>query len=242
MWGNQVEMDQNLSDNLKTLSVNPHIRKEGLKKWNGLHDVYSHKGFFLFSVVPISAVCDATWVPAWLVEDTLNGGAVTRRSVRSSSWEWKFTAVNIVMRNVVPDMWWMDSVMFSCVCMVPVKPVRGLQCGEGSAFVLLLSTETFPFSEVITFGVEHAEHFSSHSWVSEAVGNTTPSWAYVREHIHARAQIQLWNRYWAPEFGLSSSGLVSVKGQNLHIFVTAVTSPHGRLWCPGVQCERCSSR
>lgn len=140
MWGNQVEMDQNLSDNLKTLSVNPHIRKEGLKKWNGLHDVYSHKGFFLFSVVPISAVCDATWVPAWLVEDTLNGGAVTRRSVRSSSWEWKFTAVNIVMRNVVPDMWWMDSVMFSCVCMVPVKPVRGLQCGEGSAFVLLLST------------------------------------------------------------------------------------------------------
>lgn len=62
------------------------------------------------------------------------------------------------------------------------------------------------------FGVEHAEHFSSHSWVSEAVGNTTPSWAYVREHIHARAQIQLWNRYWAPEFGLSSSGLVSVKG------------------------------
>lgn len=140
MWGNQVEMDQNLSDNLKTLSVNPHVRKEGLKKWNGLHDVYSHKGFFLFSVVPISAVCDATWVPAWLVEDALNGGAVTRRSVRSSSWEWKFTAVNIVMRNVVPDMWWMDSVMFSCVCMVPVKPVRDLQCGEGSAFVLLLST------------------------------------------------------------------------------------------------------
>lgn len=32
MWGNQVEMDQNLSDNLKTLSVNPHIGKEGLKK------------------------------------------------------------------------------------------------------------------------------------------------------------------------------------------------------------------
>ena len=40
------------------------------------------------------------------------------------------------MLSQICDGW----IMFSCVCMVPVKPVRGLQCGEGSAFVLLLST------------------------------------------------------------------------------------------------------